>query len=215
MWTSIWIASALAGEGNWDALTSGSGWKEVATRASDVGEVRVWHKEIDGTPCLLGVTNTEVKPDSLMAVVVDIPASTSWSSADLGVSETLYKGSSTLHFWQYINIPNWTLVADRFWVLEGRSSSVGEARRFRWSRLDATSTYPNVVSRARQRDASAVEPPINWGEWFFVPREGYTEVQYRACADVGGSIPQNVQQWIASRTLPDTVADVIREARRR
>ena len=106
-------------------------------------------------------------------------------------------------------------MSDRFWVLEGRPEPVTGGLRFRWSRLDAATAYPAVLSKAQQTQSSVVEPPVNWGEWTFVAAEGGTQVAYRACADVGGSLPQNVQQWVATRTLPDTVADVVREAAKR
>lgn len=213
----LWLGMglALAGEPRWDVLATSSGWDEVATRNSDVGPVRVFHKEIDGLPCLQGVLQTEVAPDQLLAVVMDIPGSLRWSSAGLAYSETIAQPGGAIHFWQYLDVPNWTLVADRYWILEGRPESVEGGKRFRWRRLAAESTYPAVAAKARSHSSSVIEPPTNWGEWVFRPSGSGTEVQYRACADVGGSLPQSVQSWVATRTLPDTVADVVREARRR
>lgn len=214
----MWFATmmlAAAAEPRWDQLTTSTGWTSVATRTSDVGAVYVYHKEIDGIPCLTGVTSTDVAPATLLAVVLDVPSSLKWSSADLAVSELLTQAPTQIRFWQYIDIPNWTLVSDRFWVLEGQVSNVGASTKFRWNRVDAAATYPAVVEKAHARDSSAVEPPINWGEWTFTPVEGRTEVVYRACADVGGRIPESVQKWVATRTLPDTVADLVREGQRR
>lgn len=213
----VWMwAAALAGEPAWSELSSASGWSEVASRPSDVGKVTVYHKEIGGVPCLQGVTTSTQAPEKLLAVVMDIPSSTRWSSADVKISETLATTpSGAVHYWQYLDVPNWTMVYDRYWVLEGRASTSGDLRRFRWTKLDSGAAYPAVVQRAQAREAGAVEPPVNWGEWTFQPKGGVTEVQYRACADVGGKLPLSIQQWVASRTLPDTVADVIREAGRR
>lgn len=209
------MAAAMAGSPDWTSLTSTSGWKSITTKSSEFGSIGVWHKEIDGIPCLLGTLQTDVPVAHLMEIVMDIPSSTRWSSADLGISETLKRSGNVLEFWQYINIPNWTMVADRFWVLRGERAVLGTAERFRWQRIDAASAYPSLITRARERDSGAVEPPTNWGEWDFVANSEGTQVQYRACADVGGSIPQSIQQWIATRTLPDTVGDVVREAKRR
>ena len=215
MLTTLVLSLATAAEPRWDQLTTSTGWESVATKSSDFGAVAVYHKKIDGIDCLTGVLNTDAKAETLMAVVHDVPSSLQWSSADLVYSETLGRSSGAIQFWQYINIPNWTLVADRFWVGEGRTSTVGESQKFRWNRLDATGAYPALVEKARATDSGAVEPPTNWGEWTFTPVNGQTEVIYRACADVGGRIPESVQRWIATQTLPDTIADLVREARRR
>lgn len=215
MMLTLVVMTAFAAEPRWDALATMSGWTEVATRASDVGPVTVFHKEIDGIPCLQGHLSTDVSPDQLLAVVMDIPGSLQWSTAGLAYSETIARPGGALHFWQYLDVPNWTLVADRYWVLEGRPESVDGGKRFRWRRLEAEATYPAITAKARAKSSSVVEPPINWGEWVFRPNGSGTTVEYRACADVGGSLPQSIQSWVATRTLPDTVADVVREARKR
>lgn len=209
------VAAFASGEPRWDQLDASSGWKEMSTRVSDVGPVKVFHKEIDGLPCLQGVLDTTVSPDKLIEVVVDIPGSLRWSSAGLSYSEVVARPSGALHFWQYLDVPNWTMVADRYWVLEGRPESYGGGKRFRWHRLEAETAYPKVAERAHATSSSAIEPPTNWGEWLFLPTAEGTEVSYRACADVGGALPQSIQTWVATRTLPDTVADVVREAQRR
>lgn len=108
------------------------------------------------------------------------------------------------------------MVYDRFWILEGTVVSSGAERRFRWNRVpNAAATFPTVVQRAQAIESGAVEPPTNWGEWSFIPKGTATEVTYRACVDVGGKLPMSIQTWVAQRTLPDTVADLIREAKRR
>jgi hypothetical protein len=107
------------------------------------------------------------------------------------------------------------MVYDRYWIMEGHTASIGDARRFRWNRIDAAKRYPAAVARAQAIEAGAVEPPVSWGEWLFTPKNGLTEVSYRNCVDVGGRLPMSIQTWVATRTMPDTVADLIREAKKR
>jgi hypothetical protein len=208
------MAAAVAGAPDWSALSSTEGWSAVGTRSSDFGPVVVTHKVIGGIDCLTGVVTVDVPPEKLLAVVEDVPAATKWSSASLRVSEVLGSADGATRFWQQIDVPNWTLVADRYWVLEGRSAPVDSGVRYRWQRVPA-STFPAVVSRAEANEAGSIEPPTNWGEWVFRRATSGTEVHYRACADVGGSLPESVQRWVATRTLPDTVSDLVKEARRR
>lgn len=212
---SVVVGLAMASEPQWDSLETSSGWTSVSTRASDIGPVQVYRKDIGGITCLQGVTTTQVSPEKLLEVVVDIPSSTRWSSATLTASDVVARPGSKLHFYQYLDVPNWTLVADRYWVLEGRPETVTGGFRFRWNRIDAASTYPAVAAKAQAISSSVIEPPTNWGEWTFSATDGGTLVAYRACADVGGALPKDVQSWVATRTLPDTVADAVREAGRR
>ena len=212
---SVVVGLALASEPQWDSLETSAGWTSVSTRSSDIGPVQVYRKDIDGITCLQGVTTTPVSPQKLLDVVTDIPSSTRWSSATLAASDVVGRPGSRLHFYQYLDVPDWTLVADRYWVLEGRPEPVSGGFRFRWNRLDAASAYPAVVAKAQAISSRVIEPPTNWGEWTFSATDGGTLVAYRACADVGGALPKDVQSWVATRTLPDTVADAVREAGRR
>lgn len=215
----MWIALfglALAAEPRFDILESRADWKQIAVRKSDQGDVIVNNKTIDGLPCLEGVATVALSPDKLLAVARDIPSSKGWSSADLLVSETLARlPDGGVQYWQYLDIPGWTMVYDRYWVMEGHAANLGDARRFRWNRISAAAHYPAVVARAQAIEAGAVEPPISWGEWLFTPKGGVTEIAYRNCVDVGGRLPMSIQEWAATRTLPDTVADLIRETKKR
>jgi hypothetical protein len=207
--------AALAAEPDWAALSS-SDWKHVAERSSDVGTVHVYRKEIGELTCLRGVAMTDLTPQELNAVVVDVPSATKWSSANLTASKLLSSSGTTIELYQYMDVPNWTLVADRYWVLRGVTSPVGDGGlRYRWERLPAQTAHPSAHADAMGRSSGAIEPPINWGEWSFVPKDGRVEVTYRGCADVGGSLPDSIQRLVATRTLPDTVADLVLEAQRR
>jgi hypothetical protein len=92
---------------------------------------------------------------------------------------------------------------------------VPEGQRYRWEKLDAATAYPDVRTRALGISSGAIEPPATWGQWTFVRNAAGTVVNYRACADVGGSLPAGIRKWVATRTLPDTVADLVLEAQRR
>ena len=61
----------------------------------------------------------------------------------------------------------------------------------------------------------AIEVPKNWGEWLFTPAGTGTDIKYRVCTEAGGSVPMWLQKLGAQRTLPDTVADLVREAKKR
>jgi len=211
----LWMWMAWAAEPSFEPLSSADEWKKVAERNSDVGRVDVRLKRINDLPCLEGRVVVPESPESLWGVATDIPSATSWSSAGLTASEALGKGADWVDYFQYLDVPGWTLVADRFWVLRGKTLREGEDIRFRWWRESWQEVYPEAAERIATDHPKAIEPPINYGEWQFAPQEEGTLVVYRACADVGGSLPTSIQRFVASRTLPDTVADLVLEARRR
>ncbi len=208
----LWLSLGLASEPAWSTLDT-PGWAEMAQRDTDMGRVRVDHRKIGEVDCLQGTVVSPISPARLLAVAIDIPAAKRWSHVDLVFSETLRKEENSLDYAQMLDIPNWTLVADRFWVLRGDIiPQPGEAKVFRWHRIDGAAKYPKITERALAYHSGAIEPPINWGEWSFRPGPEGTVVRYRGCSDVGGSLPASVQKWVAQRTLPDTVADLLREA---
>ena len=61
----------------------------------------------------------------------------------------------------------------------------------------------------------AVEPPINVGGWYFKDAGAGVDITYLICTDAGGSIPYAIQNAATKKTLPDTVGDVVREAKKR
>jgi hypothetical protein len=216
-----WLVMALvgvasAGEPAWSELRAVSGWVALATRASEVGEVHVYTKKIDEVPCLKGSVAADVRPEELLAVVRDVAGSMAWTSADLTASDVLRQGSDSVDFFQYLDVPDWTMVADRYWILRANwGPAAGAGLGFWWHRIDRAVAYGEVHDRVLATNDRAVEPPINWGEWVFEPKGQGSLVHYVACADVGGSIPTSIQRFVATRTLPDTVTDLIREAQRR
>lgn len=209
MWT-LWVA-ALAAEPDWAALAAQPGWEAIATRDSAIGPVAVAKRDIGGMWCLRAEASTEVPADRLTQVLWDVEAAPSWSSNPLRVSEVLVPGDDRMVFWQHLDVPGWTLISDRFWVLAVEARREPAARGFRWQRVEGAA-WPQVLARAAAIDAGAMEPPIMWGEWRFEAQDGPTRVVWRGCQDIGGAVPQWLQTWAGGRSLPDAVADLIHAA---
>lgn len=47
-----------------------------------------------------------------------------------------------------------------------------------------------------------------------MPDAGGARVTWRSCADFGGVVPASLQSWVALQQLPDTMEDLVNEARR-
>lgn len=208
------LTAALADAPSWEQLDATDAWEQVATKSSDYGEVSIRHKRFDKLDCLEGRLLTPGDPDVMLAVAADAESALQWSSADLAAAEVIEEKPVHVDYYQYLDVPNWTLVADRYWILRGTMMREGTTRRFRWTRV------PDGVGEEARKDAlarssAAIEPPTNVGEWVFTQRNEGVDVRYRACADIGGAIPLWLQKLVAKSTLPDTVADLVRESRRR
>lgn len=212
----IWLViTALAGPPTWEVVLSEDGWNEVATRSADVGEVRIHHRREGDIDCLWGRVTVDVPVDRLIEVAEDVESAPRWTSNEIVHSRTLSKNGTSRDFLQSLDIPNWTLVADRYWMLRGERVKRDTGWSFQWDRLDAAQAYPEAHAEVMAWNAKAIEPPVNRGAWVFDGVQGGTQVDYRACVDIGGSIPSGIQRWVAKRTLPDTMAELITEAKRR
>ncbi len=207
---------AVASAGDFATLLSPTGWEEAATREhADIGTVAIHLKKIAGTYCLQGVVEADVSPAILVDVISDIPSTTRWSTAGLKESRVLGKTDAHIDYFQYLDVPNWTMASDRYWVLRGHRSDADGNLAFRWNRFDSRTTYPELYEELERDHKGAVEPGPNYGSWVFEPRPAGALARYYICSDPGGSLPEWLQRTAATRTLPDTVADVIREGRRR
>lgn len=208
--------SAGAAEPDFPLLLSDSGWEDVGTRShDDIGTVDIKLKKIDGAPCLMGTVAAEVEADVLYDVVSDIPSAMAWSTAGLTKSKVLGRSGATVDYLQFLDVPNWTMASDRFWVLRGKDASESGTRAFRWWKFDAEAAYPETFAQIAEENSGALQPDVNWGQWMFTPEGGKTIVKYLVCTDPGGSMPEWLGKAAATRTLPDTVADVVREGRKR
>lgn len=212
---SLLSAHADSGLPSWEALAQTDTWEQVATKRSDVGEVQIRHRRFDDLDCLEGRVLTQGDPATMVKVAADAASATEWSSAGLAAAKVLRESPPHVDYYQYLDVPNWTLVADRYWILRGTSMQEGTTHRFRWEQ-----GVPDTVAEPARKDAlarssKAIEPPRNKGEWVFTQTPQGIDVRYRACADIGGSIPLWLQKMVAKSTLPDTVTDLVTEARRR
>lgn len=212
----LWGGTAMAGVPTWSAIASNTTWQLLTTKSHDAaGEVAVYNTTISDVQCFKGVATTDLAPAGLLAVVVDVAAAKYWSSAGVRDAEKLGGTGSNVDYYQYLDVPGWTLSSDRFWFLHGTVEKSGTTDIFHWDRLDAGGAYASRFAEVVAANPSAIEPPINVGGWTFKPTAEGTEVTYFVCTDVGGSIPRAVQNAATKGTLPDTVGDVIREARKR
>lgn len=207
MWLPLVGVSAAADFASLDTTS----WREAGTRETDVGEIAIRASYVDAVGCVEGTTTVSVSASALLAVTDDMASAPSWSSAELTVSEEVERHGSGFVILQRLDVPGWTLAADRYWAIHGQASTLEHGiGRYRWQRVDA-SRYP----LAEEVGARAIEPPVNYGEWVFTPTGLGTELRYRACADFGGRVPAPIQRWINTQQVPALVRDLVQEARRR
>lgn len=206
------LATALAGGARFDLLTAEDGWKDLGNRASSYGRIDVRSRDIDGLTCFAGSVVADVGVDALVRVTGHMVRSPEWSSARLPISEELERSGSSFVLFQLYDVPNWTLAADRYWVLRGSVSRGGDgAGTYRYERVDPA-RYPRVAEVLTEHDG-AIEPPTNFGQWTFAPGEGGTRVSYRGCSAFGGSIPSSIQSWLGLQQLPTMMEELIDAAR--
>jgi hypothetical protein len=193
-----------------------AGWSTVGTvNDASAGEVTISRATIDGVECFRGAAKTDLAPSKLLAVVADIESATRWSSAGLTESKLLAKSGSELSYYQYLDVPGWTMSADRYWFLRSTVSDGAEQASLAWSRLENGGAFGEIYAKFKAEHADAVEPPVNVGSWTFLRNGAATDVIYAICTVPGGSIPQAIQNAATKKTLPGTVGDVVREARKR
>ncbi len=191
-------------------------WKQVASRDPDQGAVLVHTAVVAGMECYRGTGTTPASVAKLIEVATDIPSAVRWSTAGLTKSELLAKRGHTLEYWQYLDVPGWTMSADRFWFVRSETSITPDLAYEKWDALLGGGPHSAKFAEIKAAYPDAVEPLVNIGEWLFKSAgQGQTAVDYLVCTDPGGSIPAAIQSAATRRTLPDTVADIMREARRR
>jgi hypothetical protein len=206
--------SASAASGNFGTLLAPGGWERVGDATSDAtGAISIDLKVVDGNRCLRGVATVDAPAASIYDVVTDIESAPRWVTAKLIASEMLGNEGEELHYYQHLSVPAWTMASDRYWVLRGWPASSGDTLAFQWDRFDWRTRYPVMAERADRDFKKAVEPTPNFGSWVVRPTpEGKTLTHYYICSDPGGSIPEWLAKAAATKTLPETMADVVREA---
>ncbi len=199
----------------WSAIQSG-GWVHHATRKHDVvGKVEVYAKTVAGVECFQGVTTTTYTPEQLLEVAADIEGAMRWSTAGVTEAATLKRTDTLLDYFQYLDVPGWTMANDRFWFLRGHIVRGDGAITFHWDRLVDGGPYAARYQQVIADHPDAVDIPMNVGGWVFTPVDGSTRIQYLICTNTGGSIPTAVQSVATTRTLPDNLGDIVREAAKR
>lgn len=207
------VATASAAP-SWSDIQANAAWapdSEVST--SDAGTVKIATASIGGITCFRAQTSTDATVDALVSTVTDIKGTLKWSTAGVTEAELLAQSGTSYQYYQYLDVPGWTMSADRFWFLQGTLSK-GPSTLFRWERLVDGGTFADKYKTVKTAHPDAVEPPVNVGAWQF---DGASPVNitYFLCTDTGGAIPVFVQTAATRRTLPDTLSDAVREAKRR
>lgn len=210
------LPSASAMDPRLQRLLDADGWQVAGDAEHDLlGKVVLSLKDVDGTQCLKGTATVQARGPTMLAVVQDIPSALSWSTAGLTDTRVLGQQGARVDYLQVLDVPDWTMAADRYWVLRGRNTwgSDGSAS-YRYERTDPTA-WPRVAEVLGTLSGTPIEPPTNYGRWTFTPAGGQTQVEYRSCAVFGGVVPAAIQSWIALQQLPATMEDLVREAGRR
>lgn len=196
-------------------VQSDEGWTDRGTRRTDVGEAQLWVRPLPDAYCVRAAMPTEVPVERLLAVAADIPAHTRWSTQQLLRSEVLQEAPTGQTYWQYLDVPDWMLVSDRYWVVRGVTERPGPREaRFTWIQLPHED-FVAADERARALSDDAIRLPITVGEWRFEVRGAQSWATYSNCADPGGRLPDWVVRFAATKTVPENLADLVREARRR
>lgn len=212
---ALFAASALASP-SWSDIQANTTWKTEATvDTSDAGPVEIASATIGGVSCFRGIANTDASVDKLTDTVMDVPGTVKWSTAGVTEAVDLSPVGSAFDYYQYLDVPGWTMSSDRFWFLHGTLSKDGSNTIFRWERLVDGGSYADKFKAVKTAHPDAVEPPVNVGGWMFTSGSPTVKITYFVCTDSGGSIPQFVQTAATRKTLPDTLSDAVREAHRR
>lgn len=122
----------------------------------------------------------------------DIPREPEWSTAGLTEAELLSSSGDTLDDYELLDLPRWTLSADRYWFLRGHVEQTGGSATFWWERLTEGGAHRERWEQVRAAHPRAIEPPVNVGGWVFTQTGVGTAVECTLCTDTGGPIPSAV-----------------------
>jgi len=210
------VALSLAFADPSHSAIDGASWSELTRKNhADAGEIVIKSTQIGGVDCFRGEATTDVAGSKLLDVVADVEGAVSWSTAGLAEAKLLAKSGNKLDYYQFLDVPGWTMASDRFWFLTSVVESTDSKWSLKWNRLENGGAHAEAYAAFKASHSSAVEPPVNVGSWVFEASDGGTRMTYSVCTDSGGSIPAAVQSAATRKTLPDTLGDVVREARTR
>lgn len=209
------VTAALANPTH--AAIKTAAWSHVTDREhADAGTVKVFNATVAGIQCFRAQANTsEADGKTLLDVVTDVTGAKRWSSAGITQAESLGRNGNKVTYFQYLSVPGWTMSSDRFWFLTASINDAAPKRSLEWNRIAPDSQFIERYNTFKAENPKAVEPPVNVGMWEFTDADFGVEVTYSICTDAGGSIPYAIQNAATRKTLPDTVGDVVREAKKR
>jgi len=220
---AAWAPSrGTAGEGDavLNALFDDADWKRLP-RADRVG-VAVFRKQLAGyeQAAFRGVKVLDVDADALCDAIFDVGSYVGLSEKiPLKASEVIAKTANSVDFWQFLDVPGWSLARDRFWFarleVERDVGGVAGHHRQTWRIIDA-SKYPDHLARARALNPDAILAPLNYGGWEIRPlADGRVELTFMVLHDPGGRLPKSAERLSSSRTLPENLLQFEAEAKRR
>ena len=209
------LALSAHAEPTHDAMSSAQ-WAAVTSKNhADAGKVEIWRATVDGVECFKGTAVTDAPVAKLIDVVADVASATRWSSAGVTEAKLLSRSGGTIEYYQYLDVPGWTMASDRFWFLRSTIESSPDKASLRWTRLPEGGPHAAAFQEVKAAHPDAVEPTVNVGGWYFEQQADGVHISYEICTLPGGSIPSAIQNAATKGTLPDTVGDVVREAKKR
>ena len=200
------------------AQIESASWTFLSERDHDVaGVVKVYNAQIAGRECYQARVSVDLPQSAMSNVITDLDGALQWSTAGLMESKILGKKGNTLYYYQVLDVPGYTMASDRFWYNQGVVSQEGDEWTMRWSLLEEGGDYKDHYLETKARHSGAVFIDMNVGAWRLIPDGGpdKNKVTYSICSDSGGSLPAWLQAQASKQTLPDTVGDMIREAKKR
>ena len=198
-----------------DQIEAASFVRVTTTKHAEAGPIEITKARVSGVDCYRGsVTVQGLSAEALHRTATDVEGAVRWSSAGVVEGRVLSRTSHRMTYYQVLDVPGWTMASDRYWFLHGWTETSEDGLVFRWDRL--TGEGPHVAAREAvlAERPGAVEPPINVGGWYFERAPDGVHVAYVICSDTGGSMPRMLQNAATRRALPDTIGDVVQEARR-
>ncbi|MDP7112360.1 MAG: hypothetical protein QGH45_10360 [Myxococcota bacterium] len=215
---AVLLAAPSSGRADptWAEVQSIDDWIEHSVRQhDDAGAVRVLRTTLDEVYCFRAEATVDLTPKLLLGVALDFEGAIRWSGAGVTEAAQLSREGLTYDYYQYLDVPDWTLTKDRVWFLRGTVIRDGAALGLRWERLEQGGDHKEIYDDFFARHPKAIEVPVNVGAWMFTPSDDGTVVEYTICSVQGGNLPIKLGMQVTTTTLPDNVGDLVREARRR
>lgn len=213
---TLLLAGVALADPSWSQVEAATSWTEHATTEhEDIGPVLILHAEVGGIDCFQARATAGASDRTLLEVVRDVEGIARFSDSGISEGRILARDGEGLDYFQYFDTPGWTMAKDRFWFLRGRVIRSGAVTTWTWERLENGGPHQAVYDEVITANPKAIEPTANVGAWHFTKGEGSTAVRYYICSDTGGAIPRKLQFMATTKTLPDTVADVLNEASKR